>query len=29
MVGWSNDFGLIESGDSDIDFISMGFARES
>jgi len=29
MVGWSNDFGLIKSGDSDIDFISTGFAHES
>jgi len=29
MVGWSNDFGLIESGDSDIDFISIGLAHES
>jgi hypothetical protein len=29
MVGWSNDFGLIESGNSDVDFISIGFARES
>jgi hypothetical protein len=29
MVGWSNDFGLIESGYSDIDFIGIGLARES
>lgn len=29
MVCWSNDFGLIKSGDSDIDFISTGFAHES
>jgi hypothetical protein len=29
MVGWSNNFGLIESGDSDIDFVSVGFAHES
>jgi hypothetical protein len=29
MVGWSNDFGLIESGNSDIDFISIGLGHES
>jgi len=29
MVGWINDFGLIESGNSDIDFISIASARES
>ena len=29
MVGWSNDFGLIESGNGDIDLISIGLARES
>jgi hypothetical protein len=29
MVGWSNDFGQIESGNSDIDFVSIGFAHES
>jgi hypothetical protein len=29
MVGWSDDFGLIESGNSDIDFISIGLAHES
>jgi hypothetical protein len=29
MVGWINDFGLIESGNSDIDFIGIALARES
>jgi len=29
MVGWCNDFGLIESGDGDIDFISIRLAHES
>jgi hypothetical protein len=29
MVGWSNHFGQIESGNSDIDFVSIGFAHES
>jgi hypothetical protein len=29
MVGWSNDFRLIESGNSDIDFIRVGSAQES
>ena len=29
MVGWSNDFGLVQSGNSDIDFISIRLARES
>jgi hypothetical protein len=29
MVGWINDFGLVKSGNSDIDFISIGSARES
>jgi hypothetical protein len=29
MVGWSNDFGLVKSGNSDIDFISIGLAHES
>jgi hypothetical protein len=29
MVGRSDDFGLIESGNSDIDFIGIGLARES
>jgi hypothetical protein len=29
MVGWSNNFGLIESGNSDIDFVSIGLADES
>ncbi len=28
MVGWRNDFGLIESRNSDIDFVSVGFAHE-
>jgi len=29
VVGWSNNFGLIESGDSDIDFVRIGFAQEN
>ena len=29
MVGWRNNFGPIESGNSDIDFISVGLAHES
>ena len=29
MVGWCNDFGLIESGDGNIDFISIRLAHES
>jgi hypothetical protein len=29
MVGWNNDFGLIERGNSDIDFVSIGLAHES
>ncbi len=29
MVGWSNDFGLVQSGNSDIDFISIRLAHES
>ena len=29
MVGWRNDFGLVQSGNSDIDFISVGLAHES
>jgi hypothetical protein len=29
MVGWSNHFGLIEGGNSDIDFIGIALARES
>ena len=29
MVGWSNDFGLVKSGNSDIDFISIRLAHES
>jgi hypothetical protein len=29
MVGWTNHFGQIESGNSDIDFVSIGFAHES
>jgi hypothetical protein len=29
MVGWRNNFGLIESGNSDIDFVSIGLAHES
>jgi len=29
MVGWNNDFGLIESGNSDIDFTSIRLAHES
>ncbi len=29
MVGWSNDFGLVQSGNSDIDFISIRLAPES
>ena len=29
MVGWRNNFGPIESGNSDIDFISIGLAHES
>ena len=29
MVGWINDFRLIESGNSDIDFIGIASARES
>jgi hypothetical protein len=28
MVGWRNNFGLIEGGNSDIDFISIGLAHE-
>ena len=29
MVRWRNDFGLIERGDSDIDFVRVGFAHKS
>jgi hypothetical protein len=29
MIGWSNIFGPIESGNCDIDFISIGLAHES
>jgi hypothetical protein len=29
MVGWNNDFGLVKSRNSDIDFISIGLAHES
>jgi hypothetical protein len=29
MVGWINDFGLMEGGNSDIDFFSIGLAHES
>jgi hypothetical protein len=29
MVGWRNNFGPIESGNSDIDFVSIGLAHES
>jgi hypothetical protein len=29
MVCRGNDFGLIESGNSDIDFVSLGLAHES
>ena len=29
MVGWRNNFGPIESANSDIDFISVGLAHES
>jgi hypothetical protein len=29
MVGWRNNFGTIESGDGDIDFISLRLAHES
>ena len=29
MVGWRNDFGLIERGNSDIDFVRVGLAHES
>ena len=29
MVGWGNNFGLVESGNSDIDFISIGLAHEN
>jgi len=29
MVGWSNDFGPVKSGNSDIDFISIRLAYES
>jgi len=29
MVGWGNNFGLIESGNSDIDFIRIGLAHEN
>lgn len=29
MVGWRNNFGPIESGNSDIDFISIRLAHES
>ena len=29
MVGWSNNFRLIKSGNSDIDFISIRLAHES
>ena len=29
MVGWRNDFGLVQSGNSDIDFISIRLAHES
>ena len=28
MVGWSDNFGLIESGNTDIDLIRIGFAHE-
>jgi hypothetical protein len=28
MIGWRNDFGLVESGDSDIDLVSIGLAHE-
>jgi len=24
MVGWSHDFGMIESGNGDIDFVCLG-----
>jgi hypothetical protein len=29
MVGWRDDFGPIERGNSDIDFVSIGLANES
>ncbi len=29
MIGWCNNFGLIESGNGDVDFISIGLAHES
>jgi hypothetical protein len=29
MVGWRNNFGPIESGNSDIDFVGIGVAHES
>lgn len=29
MVGWRNDFGLVQSGNSDIDFISIRLTHES
>jgi hypothetical protein len=29
MVGWRNEFGAIERGNGDIDFISIGSAHES
>ena len=29
MVGWRNNFGPVESGNSDIDFISIRLAHES
>jgi hypothetical protein len=29
MVGWHNNFGTIESGNRNIDFISIGLAHES
>ena len=28
MVGWRNNFGPIESGNRDVDFISIGLAHE-
>jgi hypothetical protein len=29
VIGWRNNFGPIESGNSDIDFVSIGLAHES
>ena len=29
MVGWRNDLGQVESGNRDIDFVSIRFAHES